>query len=77
VAELKKMVVPDWAAVKVLAAAAVLFVTGPVIAPMKPFTEVTGPEKVVEAMMISSHAIRRICLHVVSRDCQIHRKTPE
>jgi hypothetical protein len=52
VAELKKMVVPDWAAVKVLAAAAVVFVTGPVIAPMKPFTEVTGPEKVVEAMMI-------------------------
>jgi hypothetical protein len=52
VAEFKKIVVPESAAVKVLAAVAVVFVTGPVIAPMKPFVEVTGPEKVVDAMMI-------------------------
>jgi hypothetical protein len=52
VAASKKMVVPDWAAVKVLAAVRVVFVTGPVMPPMKPFVEVTGPEKVVEAMMI-------------------------
>ena len=56
VAALKKKVVPDWAAVSVEAAAKVLTVAVPVTEPtklpMKPFVDVTGPEKVVDAMMI-------------------------
>jgi hypothetical protein len=34
---------------------------------------VTGPEKVVDAMIFPYMQVWRICLHVVSRDCQIHR----
>jgi hypothetical protein len=41
---------------------------------MKPFCDMTGPENVVFAMMCPYMQVRRICLHVVSRDCQIHRK---
>jgi hypothetical protein len=60
VAELKKNVVPDCAVVKVEAAAKVVTeakpVTEPVKLPIKPFVDVTGPEKVVEAILNSSHA---------------------
>jgi hypothetical protein len=43
-------------AVSVVAATAPVTapVTGPVTAPMKPFVDVTGPEKVVLAMIVSS-----------------------
>jgi hypothetical protein len=44
---------------------------------MKPFCDMTGPENVVFAMIFPYMQVGRICLHVVSRDCQIHRKTPE
>jgi hypothetical protein len=71
VAELKKNVVPDCAAVKVEAAVRVVTdakpviepVTLPVKLPIKPFVDVTGPEKVVEAILNSSHASIKVkCL---------------
>jgi hypothetical protein len=52
VAEFRKIVFPLSAAVKVLAAV----VVDTAIGPRKPFSEITGPEKVVFAMKISSHA---------------------
>jgi hypothetical protein len=59
VAELKTNVVPDWAAVTEPAAVRVVTatvpVTVPVKLPIKPFVDVTGPEKVVDAMMYSLH----------------------
>jgi hypothetical protein len=54
-------------------------VTLPVTAPIKPLVEVTGPEKVVFAILrilTCELILGCICLHVVSRDCQIHRMTP-
>jgi hypothetical protein len=56
VAELKKKIVLLCAVVNVDAAVNVVTVSKPVIAPIKPFVDVTGPVKVVEAMMYSSHA---------------------
>jgi hypothetical protein len=40
----------------------------------KPFSERTGPLNVVFAMIFPYMQVRRINLHVVSRDCLIHRK---
>jgi len=41
---------------------------------MNPLVDVTGPLKVVEAMMVPYMQVRRISLHVVRRDGLIHRK---
>ena len=52
-------------------------VTAPTRLPIKPFVDVTGPENVVVAMIFPYMQVWRICLHVVSRDYQIHRITPD
>jgi hypothetical protein len=49
-------------------------VTFPVTAPIKPFVDVTGPEKVVDAMIFPYIQVECISLYVVSRDCLMHRK---
>ena len=52
VAELKKKIVLLCAAVNVDAAVNVVTVSKPVIAPINPLVDVTGPENVVEAILI-------------------------
>jgi len=49
----------------------------PVTAPIKPFVDVTGPENVVDAMIVPYIQVGHISLYVVSRDCLMHRITPE
>jgi hypothetical protein len=44
------------------------------VPPIKPLRDETGPENVVNAMIFPYMQVRRINLHVVSRDCLIHRK---
>ena len=63
------------AAVKVVVAT--VPVTLPTMLPIKPFVDVTGPENVVDAMMIPYIQVGHISLYVVSRDCLMHRITPE
>jgi len=46
----------------------------PVTAPIKPFVDVTGPEKVVDAMIFPYIQVKCASLYVVSRDCLAHRK---
>jgi hypothetical protein len=48
----------------------------PVRAPIKPFVDVTGPEKVVDAIIFPYIQVKCISLYVVSRDCLMHRITP-
>jgi len=52
---------------------ATLPVTLPVILPIKPLVDVTGPEKVVDAMIVPYIQVKCISLYVVSRDCLMHR----
>ena len=60
-----------------LAAVKVVLVTVPVKEPIKPFVDVTGPENVVDAMIFPYIQVECISLYVVSRDCLMHRITPE
>jgi len=48
--------------------------TLPVRAPIKPLVDVTGPEKVVDAMIFPYIQVKCINRYVVSRDCLMHRK---
>jgi hypothetical protein len=43
----------------------------------KPLLDTTGPENVVVAMIFPYIQVKCISLYVVSRDCLMHRKTPE
>jgi hypothetical protein len=70
VAEFKKKIVLLCATVNVDAAVNVVTVSKPVIAPIKPLVDVTGPENVVEAILIPHMRVVDMCLHVVSRNCQ-------
>jgi len=53
---------------------ATLPVTLPVRLPIKPFVDVTGPEKVVDAIIFPYIQVKCASLYVVSRDCLAHRK---
>jgi hypothetical protein len=43
----------------------------------KPFCDTTGPENVVVAMIFPYIQVKCISLYVVSRDCLMHRISPE
>ena len=44
---------------------------------IKPFNDLTGPENVVNAMIGPYIQVECISLYVVSRDCLMHRITPD
>jgi hypothetical protein len=47
------------------------------VPPIKPFNDLTGPENVVNAMIFPYIQVKCISLYVVSRDCLMHRISPE
>jgi len=52
-------------------------VTLPVMLPMNPLVEVTGPEKVVDAMILSLHASWGVLSACRQPGLSEHRKFPE
>ncbi len=68
--------VATWAAVAVPVAFTAFADVG-VWSVMKPFKDTTGPENVVRAMIFPYIQVKCISLYVVSRDCLMHRISPD